>query len=446
MVNGPNATEQRETSYRKDRSSQLIERHSKSLIFVVLSLLTFSMLVCLRMPEIVIKGRFWAEEGNIFFQQAWVTPPLRAIFTSYAGYLNIFATAATVAARWLLPLSLAPYLTVMVGLLVQLCPPLLILTARDQWLQSRYVRWIGCLLILFIPGSEEVWLQTLHCQFELTLCCAIILAVDLASGWSAIFQLVLLLLAPLAGPGSIALLPLFLIRAYVDKSRARFVQAAQLGIGSAIQLLFFFHSETLRTYALSPSMLLSIVTVRHIVIPFLGTTYSGPICAAVRAQLVAGQAPLWATLSSLIVFLIGAAVAIKRSRSAFWFCCASGLVATATYFGALRGPITLLDSVKAAGRYIFVPQALIGLFALGLAVTSKKWISTVSWVVVAWLLTVGAWEYWHPWDFVSDGPSWRQEVTLWQADPRHDLRIWPVTERPWTVTLDPQHRKTSFHQ
>jgi len=35
----------------------------------------FALLIIMRMPEIIIKGRFWAEEGTVFFQRAWVMPP-----------------------------------------------------------------------------------------------------------------------------------------------------------------------------------------------------------------------------------------------------------------------------------------------------------------------------------------------------------------------------------
>ena len=134
---------------------------------------------------IVVAGRFWAEEGQHFFEDAWFMAPLPALFTSFGGYLNLVANAAAVLARWLMPLRLAPYLTISTGLFFQLCPPLLVLGARDAWLQPFNVRCSAWLLLLLVPASEEIWLQTLHCQFELSLCCAIILALDVETGWRA---------------------------------------------------------------------------------------------------------------------------------------------------------------------------------------------------------------------------------------------------------------------
>ena len=100
----------------------------------------YAAMICLRMPRIIITGRFWCEEGNIFYHDAWTLPPGAALFHSFGGYLNLFANGATLAARWLLPVALAPYLTIAMALLVQLCPLLLVSTARDAWLRPAWIR------------------------------------------------------------------------------------------------------------------------------------------------------------------------------------------------------------------------------------------------------------------------------------------------------------------
>ena len=113
----------------------------------------FAALICLRMPEIILKGRFWSEEGPIFFVNAWTHTPLHALFFSYGGYLNIAANATTLAARWLMPLELAPYITIAVALLAQLCVPLVLLTTRDGWLQSWPARLAAITLVLVVPDA-----------------------------------------------------------------------------------------------------------------------------------------------------------------------------------------------------------------------------------------------------------------------------------------------------
>jgi hypothetical protein len=403
---------------------------------LVPALLTlFALLICLRMPEIVIKGRFWAEEGNVFFYNAWTMKPLQALLTSYGGYLNLAANAASLAARWLLPLRLAPYLTIAVGLLFQLCPLLLLFTARDEFLAPIGIRIAAALLILLIPDEEEVWLQSLHCQFQLALCCGIILALDPVRGLGRLFRFMLLCLAPLCGPVSIALLPLFVARAALDRAWARVWQALALAAGAALQLTLFFHPVPGRGYSLDPVTLLDIITIRHLYVPFLGVPAAWIYAPLVKARLLSGHVPLRATLLPILVFapFLLATLWERRRRPAFWLLAAGGLLACAMYFGVIGGAVSLIVG-KGGDRYIFAPQALFALSALALAATAQRWTRLLAGIAVLWLLAVGGVAYFTPWSVIADGPPWRREVAAWQADPSHKLRLWPDSPN-WNVSL-----------
>ena len=124
-----------------------------------------------------------------------------------------------------------------------------------------------------MPAVEEVWLNTLHCQFQLTLCCGILLALDPDPGSAGRrrFGQLILFLAPLCGPGAIATLPLFVARSVVDRSVGRARQTLPLAVGSVLQLTLFFHHESVRGYGLDPFLLLDIFTVRHLMLPFGGS-------------------------------------------------------------------------------------------------------------------------------------------------------------------------------
>jgi hypothetical protein len=381
------------------------------------------------MPNI-LSGRFWAEEGPVFFVRAWTLPPWHALWLPYGGYLNLAANAAALAARWLVPLRDAPYVTMATGLLFQLLPPALLLTARDAWLQPRAVRLTGLLLVLFLPASEEIWLQTLHCQFELLLCCAMCLALDVAAMRSATgqFRLALLAVAPLCGPLPIVLVPLFLARAAIERAWPRMLQAAVLATAGAVQVLGFLSTPPGRVYALHPLIDLSVITLKHLAIPFLGIAAAERVNAALHAAFDSGHIPVLAVVLPLVIFPAFAWVLLRRGLAApgIWLFAAAAIIAGASYFGAVGGPTTLLD-VRAAQRYAVVPQVLLELALLSLASRSR-----VAQLLVAWLLVVGVTNYWGEAPTGSHGPSWRQEVAAWQADPSHVLQIWP---RGWSMRL-----------
>ena len=406
-------------------------RLSRALILAL-----FSALAVARMPEIVLKGRFWAEEGRNFFANAWTAPPLQALFTPYGGYLNLVANAATLAARVLMPLRLAPYVTISVGLAFQLLPPLLLLTARDAWLGRPRTRIAGVLLLLLVPGSEEIWLQSLHCQFQLTLCCGIVLALEPVAGAACVARLAVLALAPLCGPGSIVLVPLFLLRAALDRSGTRLLEGLTLGAGSAIQLLLFVGPFAGRTYHLDPVVLLCVISIRHVVEPLFGLKAAYVAGHAVEGQLASNHVPIGAVLLPVAVFVPLAALTLRATRAAAarWLLAAGAATALAADYGAIGGTAILIGA-QSGERYVFVPQALLALAILAVAATASRGIARGASVAVVWLIAVGAGTYGATLREVRNGPAWRDEVRAWQRDPSHALRLWP---EGWSVTLAPR--------
>ena len=401
-----------------------------------LVLVAFAVLVLVRMPEIVLKGRFWAEEGRNFFANAWAEPPLQALFTSYGGYLNLVANGATLAARWIMPLPLAPYLTIAVALGFQLLPPLMLLTARDAWLGRMRTRVAGVLLLLLVPGTEEIWLQTLHCQFELTLCCGIILALEPAAGMAAVGRLAILALAPLCGPGAIVLVPLFLARSAFERSGGRLLQGLTLAAASAVQLLMFVEPFAGRAYRLRPAILLCVVAIRHVIEPLFGLKVAYLAGHDVGRHLASGHPPVWAMLLPGAVFVPLSVLLwrIPRAAASRWLLAAAGLTGLAAYYGAIGGADILIGA-QSGERYVFVPQALLGLAILALAATASGTTARVASIVVVWLIVVGSATFVATLRDTRNGPSWRSEVRVWQRDPSHVLRIWPDG---WTVTLPPR--------
>jgi hypothetical protein len=62
-------------------------------------LTTYAAFICLRMPDVLLKGRFWGKEGPVFFVHAWTLPWHEALLAPWVGYLNIVATSAGLLAR-----------------------------------------------------------------------------------------------------------------------------------------------------------------------------------------------------------------------------------------------------------------------------------------------------------------------------------------------------------
>ncbi len=391
-------------------------------------------LICWRMPEVVEKGRFWAEEGKYFFANARTMPPLQALLTPFGGYLNIVASAGTLAARWLVPLADAPYVTIAISLGVQLVPPAILLGARDAWLAPPIVRVVACLLVILVPASEEIWLQTLHCQFQLALASVLIMALAVRRS-ARTGDLLVLFLAPLSGPGAFAVLPPLLLRAATacraDRG-ARIAHACALAAGMALQIGFFFNLGAGRNLAVQPLLFACIFTIRHLVVPFLGLERADRVATALRAAAEAGHVPAWALLLPACVFGALLAAALRRqSHVVLWLVCTGAGIAALSYYGALGGAAAMID-VRVGERYAFVPEAIFGLAVLALAATSRGATRLVATLATVWMLVVGFRDYRDTWPFVSHGPSWHGQIKRWTRDQAVPVRLWP---EGWTLKL-----------
>ena len=387
------------------------------------------------MPDIVLHGRFWAEEGNFFFPRAWQMPWWQALVQPGGGYLNVVANAGGVLAHDLVPLRMAPFVTILVALVCQSCPLLVLLSARDRWLQDGAVLLAATILLATPAAVDEVWLNSIHSQFQLGLANALVLALEPVAGPIGRLRLGVLALGPLAGPASLFLLPLFVLRLLIERTTARLAQCLALGSGSAAQLLLFYQPGT-RQYGIAPALLVAIVLVKQICVPLLGHDMAGRIGSRLRDLSMRGGPPLWFVAPGCLAVLAFCVASLRAHvAAARWLVLAALSTAILSYYAAIGGGAMLL-LVDFGGRYALIPSMLLTMSLLAMA-TDRAHAGTrrVCMVQVAWIAVIGIKDA-----LLADrplfahGPNWAAEVRRWQAEPGHVLAIWP---RGWTVRLPP---------
>ncbi len=148
------------------------------------AMLTFIVLVLLRLPAVTRHGRFWAEEAKLYFHNAWIMPWWQVLFRPANGYLSLYANVGGLLARYCVPLEQAPRVTAALALLAQCLPILVLVTARDRWLRPAPILFAAVLLLAMPPLCDEVWLNTANSQFHIALAAALCVALDAPSGWS----------------------------------------------------------------------------------------------------------------------------------------------------------------------------------------------------------------------------------------------------------------------
>ena len=157
-----------------------------------------ALLILWKIPSL-LQGRLWAEDG-FFLLDALHLPWWQALTTPHTGYIDVLASGAMLIATHVTDLEHVAPVSVGIALIIQLCPIILLLTSRCDWLRPRWMLAIAVLLVVTPPVVEEVWLSPVTGQYHLILCTGLILALEVETGTVGLFQLVLLGIAGLTGP------------------------------------------------------------------------------------------------------------------------------------------------------------------------------------------------------------------------------------------------------
>jgi hypothetical protein len=399
----------------------------------ILLIIAFACLTAFRFPNVILHGRFWAEEGLVFYSNAWTLSWWEALLHPSAGYINVIPNIAGLLA-YLVPIETAPYVTSGVALVVHCFPALLILFARDSWLQARGVIIAALVVIATPPGTEEAWLNSINSQQTLALCAAMLLALEPSMGGFGRYQKVLLALAPMSAPASWCLFPLFFLRAVMEKSWPRAVQGGILLTGVLVQLAFFFQASE-RELGIDPLVLNAAILVKHILLPLFGHQQTAVLAEHV-ASFATGSASRHLLYFVIPLFLAAGSVTLLKPRDAPpWFFLGGITIAALSYFAA-EGDRMFLVSVAGSARYSYTPQVLFGLALLSFAVIHTGRLATFAQALMIWLLFVGIHDFfWPSAPTFAYGPNWREQVAKWRENPEHELAIWP---RGWKMRLPAQ--------
>jgi hypothetical protein len=339
-----------------------------------------------------------------------------------------------------MPLSAATYANIVMALLFQFIPAILIVTSGIDWLQSRAVVWAALLIIVTAPDAQEVWLSAIGSQFYLALAVAIILGLEPRKRLVGALQYAVLVLAPLSAPACWLMAPLFVLRAAIDRSWTRLVQAAVLSGGVAIQLAFFFTHNPARHLGIPPSLLGGILLKKHVIAPFLAPFYGSlahwPSFDGLASSFTESGGPIWPLLLVALLFLTALGAFILRPRqSPLWFLLAGALATVSGYAGAL-GPKVWNLTTMSGGRYAFASQILFGLALLSWSVIHQGRGRLFARAAVVWIILIGLSDYFPAKQFhVQGGPPWPDEFAKWRQDPAYKPKIWPPD---WSMEMPPR--------
>ncbi|MBN9307626.1 MULTISPECIES: hypothetical protein [unclassified Devosia] len=188
-----------------------------------------------RRPDILSNAMLWAEDGAVYFADAWNRGALAALFLPFAGTLQLFPRGVYGLAT-LLPVQFVPLFGVWAALLVRAAIPAFLFSSRFPWIDWRAKVAVAAYFLL-MPNLAEVHVNPANTHWYLGL---YLLAVVLADAprtrrWQ-IHDWAVLLVAGLSGPMILFVLPALLWRSLAQRHTTA-ARRAYLGVAAALAAL-----------------------------------------------------------------------------------------------------------------------------------------------------------------------------------------------------------------
>ena len=392
-----------------------------------------------RAPYALWNGRFYAEEGSIYFPHmrngsAWFVA--RSVGYIYA-FLNIATSLATH-----VPVERAPLVTAWLSLGLVIGVAWAALALPSDLLPNAGARIAAAVLLVVGPVAVPVvWLNATNAQVYLGVLAFLFLFVDTARLGRIQFVTVavVLTLAGLSGLYAVALAPLFVALALRDRSPRRIALAVVVSACAVAQVVVVQHSHARGDLAQGRGSFRGFGAItRDVAAWHFGTFLFGNSIATHLFRYAHNLARI--ALIGLGAFVIAVVLAallasVPRRRVAVLLVAAFVVEEVLVLFGTRRG---------AGGRYAVVPVAILVLAAVHVAATARyKLAAGIAAALCACALVAGVTTFWtgQPRTLrCIDCPDWREQVRAWRSGRTTELLIWPYggTVR-WAVHLRRVH-------
>jgi hypothetical protein len=398
-----------------------------------------------KLPAPMIEGRFWAEEGTVFFKDLMTRSFVGAIVYEYRGTVQLL-TAIPVWVATRAPLWVAPYILTYFGFSI-VC---IVFFQLYDWAKRTNLTFLSFLLMLvawmFIPATYEVWASAVNVQWICSLSALLILLMDrerlsshirLVSFWIG--------LCGFTGVPSCMLAPVFITRAIVDRSKPHGLFGLILSLSSIVQLVMILKSGVPdRHFSFHVSDLLVATSVQTIMVPLFGVKPMNHIMISmfdVQGDYAEWRAVFFSLTCFIPIFYLAFGLNTKRfpntiagDSNAIYIVTSWLLVSFLNIIGSL-GEFSMLLA-PGAGRYFFFGASCFCLL-LGFATTAKPQIvraaATISLALIASVgISQRFFGHW-PAQFIS-GPSWQRQIQNCPSDEPCLIGIWPDG---WKFVLPP---------
>ena len=168
-----------------------------------------------RRPEIILNPQLWAEDGTIWYADAYNLGPFRSLLIPYTAYFQTFSRAVF-GIGLLFPMEYVPLWANLIGLMCRCVLPIFFFSSRFQWVDWRVKVLVGIYYCL-MPHLAEVHANITNTQTYLGLYLLLLVLAERPKSWRALFHdLAALVICGLSCPIIVFTVPCWIVRECAD--------------------------------------------------------------------------------------------------------------------------------------------------------------------------------------------------------------------------------------
>jgi hypothetical protein len=195
-----------------------------------------------RLPGTLLHPQFFAEDGWVWYQQAYNLHWFRSLGITQAGYLQTLPRLVA-SVTLLFPMQWAPLIMNLAGGVVQALPVTALLSRRCTPWGPLPVRMLMGVIYIAIPNAPEVHIVLTNAMWHLAVLQALLAFSVPPFGWRGrVSDLILFAVGSVSGPFSMLLLPAVAAYYWIRQQRWTLVILSIMSLGVCIQIFSLVHS------------------------------------------------------------------------------------------------------------------------------------------------------------------------------------------------------------
>ena len=202
---------------------------------IIILALAFAIVVA-RRPDALLNAQFYAEDGTVWYADAYNRGAITTLFVPYAGYLT-FIQRLGAALSQNFPLTWAPLIFNLIAISIQILPVFFITSSRfSKLIPDIKIRIFLGFLYLALPNSFEVHANLTNTQWHLAILAYMVVVAKPSNcnQWRC-FDMLVIFLSAFSGPYCLLLTPVALIHWLLRRERWSLFLLLGLGTGILMQ-------------------------------------------------------------------------------------------------------------------------------------------------------------------------------------------------------------------